>query len=125
VVTPSTHDMSTIRGWWEEDQAKTQQFYNNMLGHYGLAPFYCEPYINKEIVLQHLYSPAMWCIFQLQDILGSSKILRRTDPNSERINVPADPKHYWNYRMHLTLENLLKETSFNEELKHDVLASGR
>ena len=96
-----------------------------MLGHYGLAPFYCEPYINKEIVLQHLYSPAMWCIFQLQDILGSSKILRRTDPNSERINVPADPKHYWNYRMHLTLENLIKETAFNEELKHDVLTSGR
>ena len=125
VVTPSTHDMSTIRGWWEEDPAKTQQFYNNMLGHYGAAPFYCEPYINKEIVLQHLYSPAIWCIFQLQDILGSSKILRRTNPNDERINIPADPKHYWNYRMHIPLENLVKETTFNEELKKDVLASGR
>ncbi len=125
VVTPATHDMSTIRGWWQEDPAKTQQFYNNMLGHYGAAPFYCEPYINKEILVQHLYSPAMWCIFQLQDILGISKILRRTDPNEERINIPAESKHYWNYRMHISLENLVKEVEFNEALKADIMACGR
>ncbi len=125
VVTPATHDMSTIRGWWEEGPAKTQQFYNNMLGHYGSAPFYCEPYINKDIVVQHLYSPAMWSIFQLQDILGSSATLRRNNPNDERINIPADPKHYWKYRMHLTLENLLQQNDFNEALKSDVEASGR
>jgi 4-alpha-glucanotransferase len=125
VVTPSTHDMSTVRGWWQEDPSKTQQFYNNMLGHYGAAPFYCEPYINKEIVLQHLYSPAMWSIFQLQDILGSSEALRRNNPEDERINIPANPKHYWRYRMHLTLESLIKESAFNEDLKKDVLASGR
>ena len=125
VVTPSTHDMSTIRGWWEEDPAKTQQFYNNMLGHYGAAPFYCEPYLNKEIVLQHIYSPAMWSIFQLQDILGSSATLRRNNPNDERINIPSDPKHYWRYRMHLTLENLIEQSTFNQELKKDIQASGR
>lgn len=125
VVTPATHDMSTIRGWWQEDPAKTQQFYNNMLGHYGAAPLYCEPYINKEILLQHLYSPAMWCIFQLQDILGNSNILRRNDPNEERINIPAESKHYWNYRMHIKLENLVKEVEFNEGFKADVLACGR
>ena len=32
VVTPSTHDMSTIRGWWEEDRDRTQRFFNNILG---------------------------------------------------------------------------------------------
>ena len=125
VVTPSTHDMSTIRGWWEEDTTKTQHFYNNMLGHYGSSPFYCEPYINKEIVLQHLYSPAMWSIFQLQDIIGSSAALRREKPADERINIPADAKHYWKYRMHLTLEDLLQQTAFNADLKRDVKASGR
>ncbi len=70
VVTPSTHDMSTIRGWWEEDRNLTQNFYNNQLGHHGEAPQQCEPWINKQIVEQHLYSPAMWSIFQLQDIIG-------------------------------------------------------
>ncbi|MEO5890141.1 MAG: 4-alpha-glucanotransferase, partial [Ferruginibacter sp.] len=125
VVTPSTHDMSTIRGWWEEDQAKTQRFYNIILGHYGQSPFYCEPKINKEIVIQHLYSPAMWSIFQLQDIMGIDETLRRDDPNEERINIPADPKHYWKYRMHPSLEELVNNTAFNKELRIYVTASGR
>ncbi len=125
VVTPSTHDMSTIRGWWEEDTSMTQRFFNNILGHFGASPFFCEPWINKEIVIQHLYAPAMWSIFQLQDILGSSETLRRENPHDERINVPSNPKHYWRYRMHMTLEDLLKETEFNEELKSYVTASGR
>ncbi|MEP7106891.1 MAG: 4-alpha-glucanotransferase [Ferruginibacter sp.] len=125
VVTPSTHDMSTIRGWWEEDPAKTQRFYNIMLGHYGASPFYCEAKINKEIVIQHLYSPAMWSIFQLQDIMGIDENLRRSDPNDERINIPADPKHYWKYRMHINLEDLINKNEFNKELQTYIIASGR
>lgn len=125
VITPSTHDMSTIRGWWQENTEKTQQFYNSILGRQGEAPFYCEPDINKEIVIQHLYSPAMWSIFQLQDLLGTSGTLRREKPEEERINQPADPNHYWCYRMHLTLEDLLAATDFTNELKGYVEASGR
>jgi 4-alpha-glucanotransferase len=125
VVTPSTHDMSTIRGWWEEDAAKTQRFFNNQLGHKGNAPFFCSGWINREILLQHLYSPAMWSIFQLQDIVGISEVLRRENPNDERINIPADPKHYWRYRMHMSLESLIEETNFNEELKSYVEVCGR
>jgi 4-alpha-glucanotransferase len=125
VVTPSTHDMSTVRGWWEEDKDKTQRFYNYILGHYGEAPIFCEPWISKEIVLQHLYSPAMWSIFLVQDIFGMSEKLRLEKPQEERINVPADPKHYWRYRMHINLEDLIKEKEFNEELKTMVKDSGR
>lgn len=125
VVTPSTHDMSTIRGWWEEDRAGIQRFYNHQLGQWGDAPLYCEAWISRAIVLQHLYSPAMWSVFQLQDILGISESLRRENPNDERINIPANPKHYWQYRMHLTLEALLQASAFNEELKGFIIASGR
>jgi 4-alpha-glucanotransferase len=125
VVTPSTHDMSTIRGWWEEDRIKTQRFYNNILGQWGDAPPTCEAWINKAIVIQHLQSPAMWSIFQLQDLLGMSEQLRRENPHEERINVPAIPKHYWRYRMHITLEQLLKEKEFNEELKEYITDAGR
>jgi 4-alpha-glucanotransferase len=125
VVTPSTHDMSTIRGWWQEDRAKTQRFYNSVMGRYGEAPYFCEPWVNKEIVLQHLYSPAMWSVFQLQDLLGINQILRREDPDEERINIPANPNHYWKYRMQLTLEDLLNEEAFNEEMKEYVLGSER
>ncbi|WP_333801505.1 4-alpha-glucanotransferase [Phnomibacter sp.] len=125
VVTPSTHDMSTIRGWWEESRDTTQRFYNEQLGQWGEAPFYCEPWINRAIITQHVYSPAMWSIFQLQDLLGSSAELRRTDPNAERINVPANPKHYWRYRMHLTLSELQSADTFNTDIHGLLQSSGR
>lgn len=125
VVSPSTHDMSTIRAWWEEDSFKTRRFYNLLMGHGGEPPQSCEPWINKEIVLQHLYSPAMWSVFQLQDLMGMSTTFRRKNPDEERINNPSQSEHYWNYRMHITLEDMLKENAFNEGLKGYVEASGR
>jgi len=125
VVTPSTHDMSTIRGWWQEDRGKIQRFYNQELAKPGVAPEICEPWINNAIVLQHLSSPAMWSIFQLQDLLGMDESLRREKPEDERINVPANPKNYWRYRMHLTLEKLLEASKFNGELKQALRETGR
>jgi 4-alpha-glucanotransferase len=125
VVTPSTHDMSTIRSWWEENRQVTQDFFNKELGQWGDAPETCEAWINKAIVIQHLYSPAMWSIFQLQDIMGVDPVIRREDHNSERINIPAIPNYYWRYRMHLPLEQLLKENEFNDEFRKYVEASGR
>lgn len=125
VVTPSTHDMSPIRSWWEENREITQKFYNNVLGQTGEAPQTCEPWISKAVILQHLYSPAMWSIFQLQDLMGMDEVIRRDDHGAERINIPAITYHYWRYRTHIPLEQLLKEDQFNEELKKYVEASGR
>lgn len=125
VITPSTHDMSTIRGWWEENRKRTQQFYNDAMGQWGDAPYFCESWVNRAIVMQHLYSPAMWSIFQLQDILGMSETLRRDNPLDERINNPANPNNYWRYRMHISLEDLLTQKEFNKELAGYVEHSGR
>lgn len=125
VVTPSTHDMSTIRGWWEEDRVKTQKFFNEELGQWGEAPYFCDAWINKAIVQQHLHSPAMWSVYQLQDLLGMDENIRRENPNDERINVPAIPNYYWRYRMHIYLEDLLKAKLFNGQLREMVKSSGR
>ncbi|HSC55242.1 MAG TPA: 4-alpha-glucanotransferase [Phnomibacter sp.] len=125
VVTPSTHDMSTIRGWWEENYESTQQFYNDQLGQQGTAPQYCEPWINRMIITQHVFSPAMWSIFQLQDLLGNNAELRREDPNAERINIPANPRHYWRYRLHISLEELINAKAFNDDLHWLLTNSGR
>lgn len=125
VVSPSTHDMSTIRTWWEEDRETTQQFFNGILGQWGEAPDTCEAWINKAIVMQHLYSPAMWSVFQIQDILGMDDALRREDHRAERINVPAETNHFWKYRMHISLEQLLRQKDFNEEFNVYIEASGR
>jgi len=125
VVTPSTHDMSTIRGWWEEDRERTQRFFGQELGLTGEAPEKCGAAINLAIVQQHLQSPAMWSVFLLQDLLGINEELRHPNPHEERINIPADPKHFWKYRMHLSLEDLLKAKEFNEELREHIHSSGR
>ncbi len=125
VVTPSTHDMSTIRGWWEEDRGATQRFYNHQLGHLGEAPYFCEWWICRDILLQHLYSPAMWTIFQMQDLLSISDRLRRENPHDERINVPSNSKFSWRYRLHINMEDLIADEAFNEELKNYIVQSGR
>lgn len=125
VVTPSTHDMSTIRGWWEEDRAVTAQFFGNTFNAQAAIPFYCEPWINRAVVEQHLASPAMWSIFQLQDLLGIDGSLRREKPSEERINDPSNPKHYWRYRMHMSLEDLNGASQFNTLLTDLIKGYGR
>jgi len=125
VVTPSSHDMSTLREWWTEDPQRTQRFFTHALGQYSRAPETCEPWVCTLILQQHLQSPAQWAVFQLQDLLSMDGTLRRDDPSEERINIPANPRHYWRYRMHLTLERLLQETGFQHSLRSMLEAAGR
>ncbi|WP_400193016.1 4-alpha-glucanotransferase [Hymenobacter sp. B81] len=126
VVSPSCHDMSTVRGWWEEDPARTQRFFEQLLGHRGQsAPYFCEPWVAREMVVQHLHSPAMWAIFPLQDFLALDEQLRRVNPQDEQINVPANPEHFWKYRLHLPLEELIQATGFNQQVHQLMEASQR
>lgn len=125
VCTTSSHDMGGIRAWWEEDREKTQHFYNNVLHENGLAPYYAEPWICDRIISLHLDSPSMLAILPLQDWLSIHGTLRRENPQDEQINVPANSRHYWKYRMHITTERLLKEKEFNTYLKEKIAYSGR
>lgn len=125
VATPSSHDTSTVRGWWEENHELTQRFYNEILGNFGQAPFFCEPAIVRQIIDQHLHSPSMWAIFAIQDLFGMDENLRLTDPAAERINNPGNPNHYWRYRMHLFLEDLPGQTAFNQLIMDQVHSAGR
>ena len=125
VCTTSTHDMNPIRAWWEEDRQVTEQFWHMILGNQGPAPYYCEPWICRQILEQHLWSPAMLTVLPLQDWLSMDGMLRRLNPNEERINVPANSRHYWRYRMHLTLEQLAQADEFNAALADMISASGR
>jgi 4-alpha-glucanotransferase len=125
IVMPATHDMSPMRLWWEENKKTTQSFYNNILQENGTAPQYCEPWICKKIIEKHLQSPAMWSIFLMQDILALNGDIRLENPADERINVPANPNHVWNYRMHISIEDLMKQEILNKELKAMIVGSGR
>lgn len=125
VCTTSTHDMPGIRAWWESDKAMSQRFYNNVLHEGGEAPYFAEPWICSKILDLHLNSPAMLCVLPLQDWLSIDGSLRRKNPNEELINIPAISRHYWKYRMHITVEQLMSETSFNDSLINMINHSGR
>jgi 4-alpha-glucanotransferase len=125
VISPSSHDTSTLRGWWEEDREIRQKFYNDILSKWGEAPEKLTSEILKDIIEQHFYSKAMLAIFPIQDYLGISEKLRFNDVNAERINIPAIFPHYWNYRLHIYIEDLIKEDVFNEELLATVRNAGR
>ena len=125
VTSTGSHDMSTLREWWQEDTEATQRFYNQILGHGGGAPFFCEPWIAKDVINQHLHSPSMWAIFPIQDLMAMDGALRKSSPESERINVPANPQHYWRYRFHMSVEDMLKHDAFNGTIRQMIDQGGR
>lgn len=126
VSSPSTHDMAPIRLWWEELKwEEKKRFLQNELGITGEPPYFLEPWLATIIIKQHLAWKSMWVVFPLQDILAIDSKLRREEPIEERINVPANPQHYWRYRMHLSLEELLEANKFNQTVQRLVIESGR
>ena len=125
VCTPSTHDMSTLRGWWQENPGMTQKFYTEVLGKSGAAPKDAAPEICEEIIKQQLNSPSLLCLISFQDWMSIDGKKRCPDIESERINIPANPRHYWRYRMHLNLEQLINDEELNSKISSLTKQSGR
>ena len=125
VDTISTHDMATLRQWWDEDEERTQSYFNEMLYRGGPAPHPLPDWLAKDIVSRHLTSPSMLCLISFQDWMSIDERLRLPDENGERINIPANPRHYWRYRMHLSIEQLLAADELNNEISTLIIQSGR
>ncbi|NDV68109.1 4-alpha-glucanotransferase [Dysgonomonas sp. 25] len=125
VCTTSTHDMSPIRLWWREDKELIQRYYNEVLWKEGKAPKDCTTGICHQILLNHLNSPSMLTIIPLQDWLSMSEQYRNPNPEEERINIPANPKHYWRYRMHLNIEDLTAASELNNSIREMLSGSNR
>lgn len=125
VCTIGTHDMPTLRGWWEEDAALTERFYHNELHHWGEVPKHTPGWLCKEIIEQHLQSPSMLCVLAWQDWTSIDESLRNPDVQAERINVPANPHNYWQWRMHITLEELMQADELNDAIRQMIQSSDR
>ncbi len=125
VATPSTHDMSVLRAWWKENPELTQRFWNEVLNRKGDAPAEAPVDACEQILRMHLQSPAMLTLISWQDWTSMDSVLHTPDPDAERINVPANPKHYWRYRMEPTVEELMQQTDFNNKIKEMIEKSGR
>ena len=125
VCTFSTHDMATLRQWWDEDASRTQDYFNSMLYHEGNAPHPLPGWLARDIVSRQLASPSMLCVLSIQDWLAMDERIRLDDADAERINIPANPQHYWRYRMHISLENLMADKSFTENIRNLIVQNGR
>ena len=125
VCTISSHDMPTLRQWWDEDRQRTQEYYTTMLYRGDEAPHPLPGWLARDIISRHLTSPSMLCILSIQDWLAIDEKLRLPNANAERINIPANPRHYWRYRMHLNIEDLMAQTAFNENIRELIMHSGR
>ena len=125
VCTISSHDMPTLRMWWDENIQRTQEYYNTMLYRQGPAPHPLPGWLASDIISRHLTSPSMLCILSIQDWLATDEGLRLPDANAERINIPANPKHYWRYRMHLNIEDLAADKRFVQNITEMISQSGR
>ncbi len=125
VCTISSHDMPTLRMWWDENIQRTQEYYNTMLYRQGPAPHPLPGWLASDIISRHLTSPSMLCILSIQDWLATDEALRLPDANAERINIPANPKHYWRYRMHLNIEDLAADKRFVQSITEMISQSGR
>lgn len=125
VATFSTHDMAPLRLWWEESPERTQRYYVAMLQKQGRAPEHLPAHLAEEIIARHLYCPSMMCMLSLQDWLAMDGELRSKNPREERINVPSDPYNRWKYRMHITIEELLKADKYNSKLRTMITRSKR
>ena len=125
VCTISSHDMPTLRQWWDENIERTQEYYNTMLYRGGAAPHPLPGWLARDIISRHLTSPSMLCILSIQDWLSIDEKLRLADQNAERINIPANPKNYWRYRMHINIEDLQANKDFCENVAVLVSQSGR
>ena len=125
VCTISSHDTPTLRMWWDEDKERTQTYYNMMLQRSGNAPHPLPAWLAREIIKNHLECPSMVCVIALQDWLAIDEHLRLADANAERVNIPANPKHYWRYRMHLNIEDMLKCEGFTKNIQDLIEQTGR
>ncbi len=125
VATFSTHDMSPLRLWWEESPERTQRFYVTMLQKQGRAPEHLPAHLAEEIIARHLYCPSMLCILSLQDWLSMDSELRSKNIREERINIPSDCYNHWEYRMHITIEELMKADRYNNKVRTMITRSKR
>ena len=125
VCTTSTHDMSPLRTWWEEEPERTQRYAQSLLKRSESITDECTTEIAEQIITEHLHAHSMLTILPLQDWLAVDHELKRKDALQERINIPADPNHYWRYRIHIPLERLLQASEFNQKIRAMLSKSHR
>jgi 4-alpha-glucanotransferase len=123
VCTPSVHDTSTIRGWWEEDPVERELFFDS-LGENGACPARMTPELLEKIMGHCGRARSLLCMFQVQDLLDLDEPLWDPDPKAGRVNVPGTVnEENWTWRMPLAVEELSQRSALGVKIR--ALTSAR
>lgn len=117
VCTPSVHDTSTLRGWWELEG-----------GREGFAEAYCPGILPpaRELTADDEYAllralagaRSRLYVLQLQDLLDIGEAYRSADPERDRVNVPGAVADFnWTWRMGPTIEALSADAAWIDRLR--------
>lgn len=112
VLTTSTHDMPSLRGWWCSLDDQQRSF---ICREYGLDP---PGESTLPLLLRSLSrTNASVVIFPLQDWFVLSGYAAEVSVEDEQINYPHDSEHVWDYRMYRTIEDLRHNTSLSRAVR--------
>eukprot|EP00850_Spirogloea_muscicola_P013966 SM000097S24819 [mRNA] locus=s97:544160:552835:+ [translate_table: standard] len=125
ICAPSCHDTSTMRAWWEEDADRRLRFFQSALGFSQTPPDTCTPDVARAILQQHCDSPSVFAIFPIQDLMALKDKYSERPAAEETINDPTNPRHYWRFRLHVTLEEFLRDEDWLATIQDLLLTSGR
>ncbi len=110
VTSPSVHDSSTLREWWERDEDPTA--FAAMLGLSEVVKVETREYPAGTAVkaLEALARVNSWLLVLLpQDLFDAVPELRSEDSRQDRINIPGTVTRFnWTWRMPVSLEHLEK-----------------
>ncbi|KAG2427622.1 hypothetical protein HXX76_012273 [Chlamydomonas incerta] len=113
VASPSCHDVTPLRAWFESDPERAERFYYHQLGGCGPPPPACGPNVVRAVLQQHINCQSMLTIFPIQDLMAlSSEYAAQRPSREEVINDPTVAKHYWRFRIHTPLEALLADSDW-------------
>jgi len=116
VCTPSVHDTSTLRQWWDEEKD-----HRGFLAAIGLDAHEDGPYTPAlaHLVLSGLMTTrSRLCILALQDWFALEADLRTDDPAAERVNTPGTVGGAnWAWRMKPFLEDLKAHPRFTGHVR--------
>jgi 4-alpha-glucanotransferase len=116
VCTPSVHDTSTLRQWWDEEKD-----HSGFLGALGLDASADGPYTPERalrILSALMTARSRLCIVPLQDWFALDEGLRTEDPAAERVNTPGTVGGAnWAWRMTPSLEDLATRSVFTAQVR--------
>jgi 4-alpha-glucanotransferase len=132
VAVRAVHDTATLRKeWMTTEEGKLRHYFYDILGMTSSFEDKATPAVLERVIWQHLDSAAMIATFQWQEWIALSESLKKKSPHHERVNIPDRFPHYWRYRMHMYVEDMLDEAGnrhvkeWNSQIRQMIRKSRR